>query len=116
MQLDTFLAKLRQNPEQIEFTDTMAVIEATYQFSPTAFNNGELANLADQNNGSCKIFAFGKLHTLSEQQTLACFGAYYRIDVLQNPASNVHLIIRNFIKTGWAGINFDKQALLLKTN
>ncbi len=111
MQLETFLTKLQQYPEQIEFTDTMAVIESFYQFTPTEFNNGSLTNTAGQNNGSCKIFAFGQLNTLSEQQTLACFGDYFRVDVLQHPDGDDHQNIRNFMVSGWSGISFKGQAL-----
>jgi hypothetical protein len=111
MQLETFLSKLQQYPEQIEFTDTMAVIERTYEFTPTEFNNGALNNATGQNNGSCKIFAFGQLNALSKQQTLACFGEYFRVDVLQNPEGNDHQNIRNFMISGWQGISFKGQAL-----
>lgn len=114
MQLEAFLAQLQQNPQQIQFTDTMSAIDANYQFNPTAFHNGSLSNAADQNNGSCKIFAFGKLNKLSEQQTLACFGTYYRDDVLQNPTGDDHQNIRNFMQTGWNGIKFEDTALIAK--
>jgi hypothetical protein len=89
----------------------MAVIEAHYDFSPTAFRNGDTENAADTNNGSCKIFAFGLLNELTEAQTLACFGDYYRKDVLENPAGDDHQNIRNFIKYGWKGISFSADAL-----
>jgi hypothetical protein len=114
MQLDTFLAKLQQTPRQVEFSDTMAVIDANYHFTPTEFSNGPLSNAADQNNGSCKIFAFGQLHDLSKEQTLACFGDYFRIEVLQNPDGGDHQNIRNFMVSGWQGINFKGQALKQK--
>ena len=113
MERNAFLAKLSQSPEQIEFSDTMAVIDANYNFTPTAFTNGETINEANQNNGSCKIFAFGLLNGLSTGQTLACFGAYYRDDVLQNPESSDHQNIRNFMISGWDGIKFDGEALSL---
>lgn len=112
MKLDEFLLKLEQHPEQIEFSETMAVIEANYQFNPTRFSNGDLENEAGQNNGSCKIFAFGMMHYLSEEQTLACFGDYYRKDVLGNPEADDHQNIRNFINTGWEGIRYEGFALL----
>lgn len=107
MILEAFLQILKENPETIEFDQTMAVIDETYSFTPTAFRNGDLANEAGQNSGSCKIYAFGQLQNLSKQQTLACFGHYYREDVLQNPDGTDHQNIRNFMKTGWAGIEFD---------
>jgi len=113
MNLNEFLQRLENSSEQIEFTDTMAVIEEAYTFTPTKFTNGDTVNNADQNNGSCKIFAFGLLNKLSEQQTLACFGSYYRDDVLKNPDGDDHQNIRNFISTGWQGIQFDGQALAL---
>ncbi len=114
MLLATFLEKLNNTEKSIEFTDTMAVIEANYNFSETAFSNGSQKNEAGQNSGSCKLFAFAKLQNLSEQQTLACFGAYYREDVLQHPDAQDHQNIRQFIINGWAGINFSAAALTEK--
>lgn len=111
MILTTFLQKLHNQPEAIDFNDTMAVIDALYRFTPTAFKNGRQQNDANRNNGSCKLFAFAKLHHLSEPQTLACFGRYYREDVLRNPDGDDHQNIRNFMQTGWAGIEFDAAAL-----
>lgn len=112
--LNNFLKQLQQDPESIEFTMTMDVIEAGYSFTETAFDNGELHNEAGQNSGSCKLFAFAQLNDLSEEATLACFGTYYRDDVLANPDADNHQNIRNFMKTGWSGIKFEKPALLAK--
>ena len=114
MELSAFFDKLTQHPEQIEFTDTMAVIEANYDFVPTQFTNGTTHNEANQNNGSCKIFAFGLLHNLSAKQTLACFGTYYRDDVLKNPEGTDHQNIRNFMLSAWDAIKFDGEALIQK--
>jgi HopJ type III effector protein len=111
MTLDTFLQKLNTTPNSIEFTDTIAVIDALYDFTPTAFKNGELENAANQNNGSCKLFAFAKLQGFSKEQTLACFGAYYRKDVLEHPAATDHGNIRNFMKSGWDGVVYAGEAL-----
>ena len=114
MELKAFLQKLNTTPEQIAFTDTIAVIDAHYDFTPTAFKNGEMNNDQGQNNGSCKLFAFAKLHNLNEQQTLHCFGAYYRVDVLKHPEGTDHQNIRNFMKHGWAGIKYESNALKAK--
>ena len=114
MDLNIFLQKLNNKPDSIAFNDTIAVIDANYDFTPTAFKNGELMNEAGQNNGSCKLFAFAQLQNLTPQETLACFGAYYRDDVLKHPESSDHQNIRNFIKTGWAGIKFDSIPLTPK--
>lgn len=114
MDLKDFLQKLNDTPEQISFNDTLALIDALYDFTPTTFSNGSARNEAGQNNGSCKLFSFAKIQGLSQQQTLACFGDYYRKDVLGNPDDSDHQNIRNFMRTGWAGINFESEALTPK--
>jgi hypothetical protein len=106
-----FLEKLFVSPGSIDFEETMAVIDRYYEFSPSGFTNGALINEAGQNNGSCKLFAFARLHGLDQQQTLSCFGRYYRQDVLQHPDSQDHQNIRNFMKTGWGGLHFDAAPL-----
>lgn len=114
MNLDDFLKQLEQDPEQVQFNETMAIIEANYDFTPSSFVNGNTVNKADTNNGSCKIFAFGLLNELSEQQTLACFGGYYRNDVLGSPDGDDHQNIRNFMVAGWSSVKFDSIALTEK--
>lgn len=111
MSLTDFLQRLRATPGRIEFADTIAVIEAHYEYVPTAFRNGAVENAAGQNGGSCKIFAFARLHQLSPAETLACFGRYYREDVLQHPDGSDHQNIRNFMRSGWAGVDFEGEAL-----
>ncbi|MDX2506446.1 MAG: HopJ type III effector protein [Gammaproteobacteria bacterium] len=115
MNIDTLLRQLQECPESIEFTDTMAVIDDLYEFTETSFQNGDLINAAGENSGSCKLFAFGQLYKLSREQTLACFGAYYREDVMHNPQGREHQNIRNFIKTGWPGIIFSAMPLREKS-
>jgi hypothetical protein len=114
MELKSFLQQLRNNPDNSAFTDTIAVIDANYDFTPTAFKNGELMNEAGQNNGSCKLFAFAQLQNLTPAETLACFGAYYRDDVLKHPEASDHQNIRNFMQYGWGGISYQGNALKVK--
>lgn len=109
--LSDLIAQLNTTPEQVQFTQVMTVIDSLYQYQPTEFSNGAVINKAGENEGSCKIFYFAKLNNLSEQQTLHCFGDYYRLDVLENPQGNDHGNIRNFINTGWSGIAFADVAL-----
>jgi len=114
MEIAAFLEKLSQTPDQIEFSDTMDAIESKYDFVPAEFSNGDLLNEANENNGSCKIFAFGLMNSLSKQETLTCFGHYYREDVLEHPENEDHQNIRNFIKSGWDGIHFKSASLIEK--
>ncbi|MFL0801262.1 MAG: HopJ type III effector protein [Agarilytica sp.] len=108
------LTQLRTAPESIEFDQAMATIANHYDYTPTRFENGEVVNEAGTNEGSCKLFAFAKLNGLSEMETLALFGKYYRNDVLENPTGNDHGNIRNFILDGWLGIRFEGEALIAK--
>lgn len=112
MTISAFLENLKSNPTTVSFAETIAVIDNNYQFTPTAFSNGNQVNKAGENNGSCKIFAFAKLHQLTELQTLSCFGSYYFEDVLQNPLGTDHQNIRNFMEFGWNGIHFESDALI----
>ncbi len=114
MTLNDFLQKLNDTPDTIEFTETMAVIEALYDFTETEFKNSELCNAAGENSGSCKLFAFAQLQNLTKEQTLACFGSYYQDDVLKNPDATDHKNIRNFIAHGWSGISFSGVPLQKK--
>jgi len=114
MKIDNFLQNLFENPESIAFLKTIEIIDRHFMFTPTKFTNGNQQNEAGQNNGSCKIFAFAKLHNLTQQQTLSCFGNYYRHDVLQNPNAEDHQNIRQFMQNGWQDIKFDGEPLILR--
>lgn len=108
------IEQLRQAMATLQFNETMEIIEALYDFTPTGFTNGDTRNEVGENNGSCKLFAFAKIHDFTEAQTLALFGEHYR-NVLATPDGDDHQNIRNFMKTGWAGITFDGIALVEKT-
>lgn len=116
MQIDEYLQQLRTNPDELQFTDLLELIASHYDFTPTRFSNGELLNQPEQNQGSCKLFAFAQMHDLSEQETLYCFGEYYRDKVLQSPQGDDHQNIRNFMQSGWDGIKFGGKPLHQKKN
>ncbi len=112
--LTTFLARLRAG--ETDFEDTIAIINSLYDYTPSRFSNGlttPVINEAGQNEGSCRIFAFAQLNALTEAETLACFGRFYR-DVLNEPSGTSHGNIRAFMRDGWAGVRFDGQALQAK--
>ena len=115
MTLDELLLVIKDAPDTVDFNDVMDVVQSNYQYRETEFTNGlgdELVtNRAGTNEGSCKIFSFARLNQLDEAQTLACFGSFYRDDVLKNSSGTDHQNIRNFIKYGWAGISFSGIAL-----
>ena len=106
---EQFVARLGTD-NSLDFEDSMALIEAHFDYTPCAFSNGDQHNGAGENAGSCKILALGQLLGLSEAQTLACFGRFYR-DVLATPEGSDHANIRNFMRTGWAGVHFEGTPL-----
>lgn len=114
MTTNEYLEKLKNTPEKMEFSELMEMLEKEYDFQPSAFKNGDVSNADNENLGSCKVFSFAQMHDLSVAETLACFGAYYREDVLQNPAGNDHSNIRSFMQSGWSGIEFSGVALKAK--
>ena len=60
------IKRVRTEPENIEFSQVIDVIHHDYQYTASAFSNGDLTNKAGSNEGSCKIFYFALLNQLSE--------------------------------------------------
>ncbi|SJM93902.1 HopJ type III effector protein [Crenothrix polyspora] len=113
MTLALFIKKI-QNNQTITFDETITIISKNYHYSPAEFTNGSLVNSAGTNEGSCKIFAFAMQNNLDKQQTLALFGDYYRNDVLNDPDGTGHQNIRNFMRYGWDGLQFNGNPLTAK--
>ena len=116
---ESFIQQIKNTPEKTEFKDVIDIIDKNYSYSPTRFSNGagseKIINAAGENEGSCKIFSFAKIHQLDDEQTLQCFGNYYREDVLEHPGNSDHGNIRRFIKYGWQHVIFEGDALTAKT-
>lgn len=113
MSIQDFKIKLKLSPSAILFSETMHVIEENFSFSPTAFSNGEMNNKLSENSGSCKLFAFAILQKFTKEETLFCFGEHYK-NVLDDANGTSHQNIRNFLKTGFDGLNFEGVALQSK--
>ena len=114
MEKKEFIQRIKATPNAIAFEKVMELIDAEYEYTPVRFTNGSGDNLiineTGENEGSCKIFAFGLINKLSERDVLACFGKYYQ-EVIKNPNGHDHQNIRNFMRFGWKGIMFEKDAL-----
>ncbi len=109
MPLKTFLDTVKAN-KHVSFAETQDIIAEFYDYTPTTFSNGvgesAVTNEAGSNEGSCKIFAFAQLNQLTAAQSLNLFGKYYHDEVLKDPEGTSHQNIRNFMKSGWEGIQF----------
>lgn len=105
------LEKLNQN--EANFADVITHIEENYNYTPSAFVNGNQENAIDQNQGSAKVFAFAKLNGLSQDDTLKLFAEHYQA-VLATPEGNDHNNIRQFMQNGWKGVTFENEVLSKK--
>ena len=112
--VEALTSQLVNAPDEIVFSDVISFVDDNYTFTPSAFSNGAVNNEANQNNGSCKLLALGQLLGLTEAQTLALFGSYYRDDVLKHPEGTDHANIRNFMVSGFDGLQFDTFPLAEK--
>ena len=114
MKIEQLLHMLRADPHNLMFQTVLDSIDTHYVYTPTAFRNGIeddcVANAAGTNEGSCRVFAFAQLNSLSEAETLACFAQHYR-SVLDTPSGSDHANIRTFMRHGWQGVTFESQPL-----
>ena len=106
--------KIIRSESEISFSDFIELIDNEYCFSNIAFENGNILNSINENQGSAKVFCFGRMHSLSKQETLKCFGEHYK-SVLESPEdTKSHLNIRSFIENSWKGLLIDYDALTIK--
>ncbi len=107
----SLLAQLKDG--SAKFADVLAFIEARYQHTPTAFQNGAQFNAATENQGSAKVLTFAKIEGLNQQDTLSLFAEHYA-SVLATPEAIDHQNIRQFMQNGWDGVKFEGEALTAK--
>jgi len=88
------------------FKETIEFLDANYIYFAVPFKNGALLNKANENTGAAKVFSFGLMTRMTDSQVLNMFGEHYQ-DVKANPSGVDHPNIRQFMKTGFAGILFE---------
>jgi len=109
MTVEALITKVKQS-EILSFAEVIEAIDANYSFTPSFFKNGDVVNEENQNNGSCKVFSFAKMHKLSEKENLFLFGEHYQ-KVLEKTSDADNKKISSFMNFGWNGIAFEKEAL-----
>ena len=98
----------------MNFSDLTNLIDQEYEFLNVAFKNNDLINSKEENQGSAKVFCFGLMHSLSEEDTIRCFGEHYQSVIDEPKNNNSHLNIRSFRSNGWKGVLINQNALKLK--
>lgn len=114
MSISDLLTQLQQPSPLFVFNEVMDLINDQYDFSPCAFVNGDVENSADENQGSCRVFAFAQAHSLDQAETLKLFAEHYQ-QVLSDPDGDSHGNIRAFMKNGWNGVVISGQPLTPKS-
>lgn len=113
MQEQTTLLIEQLKSGTFSFKEVIEFIETHYEHKPTAFKNGDAFNESNQNQGSAKVFSFAQINNLSQEDTLHLFAEHYQA-VLNTPEGSDHQNIRQFMQHGWAGLQFEGQALISK--
>lgn len=92
------------------FEQTIAMIDANFQYFAVPMKIGDLISAPNVNVASSKIFAFGLMTRMDEASTLKMFGEIYsNLD----PAGSDHPNIRNFMRDGWGGVFFETGLSIL---
>lgn len=114
MNTKQYLNKIKSG-EKLKFSDFIELIDREYSFSNIAFENGEIINSKNENQGSAKVFCFGHMYSLSESEVLNCFAEHYQ-SVMESPEDEgSHLNIRSFMFHGWKGLLIDFDALKINS-
>ncbi|OAQ40380.1 HopJ type III effector protein [Pedobacter psychrophilus] len=109
--IQTLLKNFKDN--QTQFSEVISFIDENYNHTATAFKNGDAFNEPSQNQGSAKVFTFAKMNGLTKEDTLSLFAEHYQ-SVLNTPNDIDHQNIRQFMESGWEGIEFEGEALVAK--
>ena len=111
-ELQSFRARL--HAQDYAFAETLKYIADYYDYSPSAFSNGDLQNAAGQNEGACRLIGLALLEDLNLQETLLAFGEHYR-SVVASPDAQDHGNIRALMNSGLSGVRFAEQPLQRRT-
>jgi hypothetical protein len=75
IKLEALLKKLDDESASVSLDDLLSTVREYYEFSPCGYSLGGVRYEADKTH-SCRLHAFGVLHKLTKEQTLACFGVH----------------------------------------
>eukprot|EP00571_Detonula_confervacea_P014241 CAMPEP_0172297744 /NCGR_PEP_ID=MMETSP1058-20130122/656_1 /TAXON_ID=83371 /ORGANISM="Detonula confervacea, Strain CCMP 353" /LENGTH=214 /DNA_ID=CAMNT_0013006929 /DNA_START=46 /DNA_END=690 /DNA_ORIENTATION=+ len=110
---ELFNANLEMSGDDLMFDEFITLCDEQYEFGLVEFKNGDVVNKAGENDGSAKVLSYAALADMDKDLTLKLWGQYYR-DVLATPDGSDHQNIRNFMKSGWDGVDFSNGIGLTK--
>lgn len=106
--MSNFREQLQQGT--LKFVDVLAHIESLFDTHAVSFQNGNLINTAEQNQGSAKVLYFAQINCWTKEDTLSLFAEHYQA-VLDTPEGTDHQNIRQFMENGWEGVLFEGAVL-----
>lgn len=112
---ELFNANLEMSGDDLMFDEFLTLCDEQYESGLVEFKNGDMVNMPGENDGSAKVLSYGALAEFDQSTTLKLWGQYYR-DVLATPDRTDHQNIRNFMKSGWDGVDFYNGVALTKKN
>eukprot|EP00579_Thalassiosira_antarctica_P000180 CAMPEP_0201866554 /NCGR_PEP_ID=MMETSP0902-20130614/1099_1 /ASSEMBLY_ACC=CAM_ASM_000551 /TAXON_ID=420261 /ORGANISM="Thalassiosira antarctica, Strain CCMP982" /LENGTH=214 /DNA_ID=CAMNT_0048391543 /DNA_START=35 /DNA_END=679 /DNA_ORIENTATION=+ len=110
---DLFNANLEMGGDDLMFDEFITLCDEQYEYGLIEFGNGGMVNKEAENDGSAKVLSYAALADFDKEMTLKLWGQFYR-DVLAKPDGTDHQNIRNFMKTGWEGVDFSNGIALTK--
>jgi len=87
------------------------MIDSSYAVKVKKFKNGALQNSEKENQATGKVLSFAKLTNLSEEDTLRLWAEHF-VDTAKDPTGTTHQNIREFMKNGWKGVEFEQGLCL----
>ena len=105
LECKSFAEKIKSNDDMsktLTYQDTIDFIDKHYTYFAVPFQCGDISYEPNVKTGAAKIFSFGLMTQMNEEQTLRLFGEYYRDLKPEDDRPNM----RNFLKYGWRGIAF----------
>jgi len=110
---ELFNANLEMSGDDLKFEEFIELCDEQYEYGLVEFKNGDVTNKPGENDGSAKVLSYAALADMDKDTTLKLWGQYYR-DVLATPDGSDHQNIRNFMKSGWDGVDFSNGIALTK--
>jgi len=98
-----FAEQIKNDGSKTTYQSTIDFLNEHYNYFAVPFTCGEYSYEPNVKTGASKIFSFGLMTKMNEEQVLRMFGEYYR-DLTPDGTDRPN--IRTFAKNGWPCVTF----------